>query len=961
MASGERLADDDATPVLTSRAPRAGAAASLARGDLVGRYVILGRVGEGGMGVVYAAYDPELDRRVAIKLVRPDLRDADSRARLLREAKAMARLRHPSVIAIHDIGVVDDQVFLAMEFIDGVTLGAWLREFPRRWQDVLGVFVQAGRGLAAAHQAGVLHRDFKPDNVLVARDGRAIVTDFGLARPTAPTPAEIETLRSTPDGAWQAAHELTDDRQLLGTPPYMAPEQLAGGPADERSEQFAFCVALFEGLYGVRPFAGASVAVLRAAIEAGQLAARPPGRPTPTWLDRAVVRGLSGAPAQRWPSMHALLAVLERGQPRRRWPWVTAGLLAVAGAFAAMRVPVAAAERCSGGELRVSRVWDDTRRQAVLRALLTAGPGDRAATAKAVAREVDGYAQTWAEARRDACLATHARGEQSDAQLERRMDCFDRRLHELEGLLVMLEQAEGDTFVHAAAAVRRLPPPSQCSVGDLRLEASPAEDGPLAGRLAELRTLTLLRQSERVVPLAQELIRDANAVADAAVAIEAQYLLGRAQLDLGDRAAERTLAETYWSAVREGLDELAAQAALERASAGEAAGSAIEAKLEWARHAEAAVLRAGGAPRHLGKLQGLLAAVEEARGDFAAMRAHYERALELFVRAGPAGQGDLGSAHSNYALALSRAGDVRAAIEHYERALANFEEHWGSDHPNAHMVRLHLAARLAWHGEEDRARALLEQARVGLERALGSRHPSLMLSWETLGSLEFASGRYGAARAAFARAYAIALAAFGPADARTLSPLFNLGNVAHALGDLGQARHFFEKALADETARLGPDHPVLVSRLTALGNLATEQRRFDAARDYLERALSVQEAALGHQHIDTAWIRVRQAELAEATGALDQAHELYRDAIAIAEATSATRLDVGRILASLALLERRMRRDADARRDAEAALAVLSRFHDEHEPRLAELRRLLAEIPPTTVAADAPAARHAPR
>ncbi|MCY1061565.1 serine/threonine-protein kinase [Nannocystis sp. SCPEA4] len=964
MASDERLLPDDgATPVLTTRAPRGGAAgsASLARGDIVGRYVILDRVGEGGMGVVYAAYDPELDRRVAIKLVRPDLRDADSHARLLREAKAMARLRHPAVIAIHDIGVVDDQVFLAMEFIDGVTLGAWLREVPRRWQEVLGVFLQAGRGLAAAHQAGVLHRDFKPDNVLVARDGRAIVTDFGLARPTAPTPVELETLRSTPDVGWQSANDLTDARQLLGTPSYMAPEQLAGEPADERSEQFAFCVALFEGLYGVRPFAGGSLEVLRVAIAAGQLVPRPPGRPTPAWLERAVIRGLNGAPSQRWPSMHALLAALERGEPRRRWPWLAAGLLVVAGVFAAVRTPAAAAERCSGSELRVSRVWDDARRQSVRRALLATGTGDRSATSAAVERELDRYAQTWAEARRDACLATHVREEQSDSQLERRMDCFDRRLRELEGLLVMLEQAEGDTLEQAAGAVRRLPPPSRCAVGVLQLEASSTSESPLEKRLAELKTLALLKQSARVLPLAQELVRDADAVADPALPLEARYLLGGAQLDMADRtAAEHTLEETYWSAVRAGLDELAARAALERTSAA-AAGPAVEATLAWARHAEAAVMRAGGDPQLLGKLQGILALVEQTRGDFAATREHYERALELFARAGAAGQGDMASTHANYAGALRRAGDERAAREHHERALELFEEHWGSDHPNTHSVRINLAILLAALGEEERARALLEAARTGLERALGSRHPSLGVVWGTLGGLEYAHGRYGAARAAFARAYALALATYGPGDEHTLPPLFNLGNTAQSMGDLVQARHFFEQVLAAKIALRGPEHPELVHCLTALASVATGQRRFDAAREYLDRALAVQEGAFGRQHIDTAWIRVRQAELAEATGALDQARESYLEAAAIAEtSTNTVRPETGLILHSLALLERRMRRDADARRDAEAALAVLSRFHDEHEPRLAELRRLLAELPPPPLAISARAGRRAP-
>ncbi|MDC0723746.1 serine/threonine-protein kinase [Nannocystis bainbridge] len=958
MASDERsLADDDATPVLTTRASRGSAAgfASLLRGDLVGRYVILERVGEGGMGVVYAAYDPELDRRVAIKLVRPDLRDADSRARMLREAKAMARLRHPAVIAIHDIGEIDDQVFLAMEFIDGVTLGAWLREFPRRWQEVLGVFLQAGRGLAAAHQAAVLHRDFKPDNVLVARDGRAIVTDFGLARPTAPTPAELETLRSAPDVGWQT-HDLTDARQLLGTPSYMAPEQLAGGPADERSEQFAFCVALFEGLHGVRPFAGGSVEVLRAAIAAGQLVPRPPERAVPAWLDRAVTRGLDGAPSRRWPSMQALLAALERGPPHRRWPWLAAGLLALAGVFAAARPATNEAERCSGSELRVRDVWDDARRHALRRALLSAGTGDRSPTAAAVEREVDRYTQAWAGARRDACVATHARGEQSDAQLERRMDCFDRQLRELDGLLTTLEQVAGDTLDHAAGAVRRLPPPGRCAVGELRLEASSAGDDPLARRLAELETLARLKQSARVLPLAQALIRDASEDPDPSLVLAARYLLGGAQLDMGDLpGAQLTLEETYWEAVRAGLDELAARAALDRTSV-TAQGPELEATRTWARHAEAAVMRAGGDPQLLGKLAGILALGEQARGDLAAARAHHERALELLARAGPGARGDLGSAHANFASALRRAGDEQAAREHHERALALFEEHWGSDHPNTHSVRLNLATLLAAHGEEARARTLLDEARVGLERALGADHPSLGVVWGTLGGLEYAHGRHGAARAAFARAYRLALATYGSADERTLTPLFNLGNTAHASGDLGEARQFFERVLAARIALRGPEHPELVRCWTALASVAIDQRRFDAAGEALDRALAIQQSALGRQHIDTAWILVRQAELAEVTGALDRAREHYLEAVAIARATTdAARPDTGLILHSLARLERRMRRDADARGDAEAALAILSRFHADTEPRLAELRRLLAELPPSSEAAGSSA------
>nr|WP_276603040.1 tetratricopeptide repeat protein [Nannocystis pusilla] len=502
-----------------------------------------------------------------------------------------------------------------------------------------------------------------------------------------------------------------------------------------------------------------------------------------------------------------------------------------------------------------------------------------------------------------------------------------------------------------------MPPPSRCAVGDVRLKATNTSDGPLAQRLAELRTLALLKQSPKIVPLAQALVQDADPVADPALALEARYLLGGAQLDMGDQvAAEHTLEETYWSAVRAGLDDLAARAALDRTSA-TAGGPAVEATLTWARHAEAAVLRAGGDPQLLGKLEGILAQVEQARGDFAAARAHFERALELFTRAGAAAQGDLGSVHANYAGALRRAGDERAAQEHHEQALALFEEHWGSDHPNTHSVRLNLATLLAAHGEEARAGLAgpgPRRARAGARR----RPPVARGRVGHLGGLEYAHGRYGAARAAFARAYQLALTTYGPADERTLPPLFNLGNTAHASGDLAAARHFFEQVLAARIALRGPEHPELVRCWTALASVAIDQRRFDAARESLDRALTVQQAAFGPQHIETAWIRVRQAELAEATGVLEEARERYLEAVAIARAsTDAERPETGLILHALALLERSMRLDADAHRDAEAALAILSRFHDAHEPRLAELRQWLAELPPPPAATNTPPPR----
>ncbi|MEM6991923.1 MAG: serine/threonine-protein kinase, partial [Myxococcota bacterium] len=280
--------------------------------------MIVSSVGIGGMGVVYAAYDPELDRKVALKLLRGDvIRNRNTaRTRFVREAKAMARLTQPNVITVFDAGSDDDDdVFLAMEYVQGETLGSWVRRGQRPWQEVVDKFVKAGRGLAAAHDAMIIHRDFKPDNVLLDDTGRVLVTDFGLARAVDSGDDE-----SADEGAAnQAGAELTltQTGAVLGTPAYMAPEQRLGLRPDARGDQFSFCVALYEALYGRRPFAGTSAQEIFSAIEAGELSAPLDAAKTPGRFRRILERGLKADPDERYASMHVLLAELEPSQKRR--------------------------------------------------------------------------------------------------------------------------------------------------------------------------------------------------------------------------------------------------------------------------------------------------------------------------------------------------------------------------------------------------------------------------------------------------------------------------------------------------------------------------------------------------------------------------------------------------------------------------------------------------------------------
>jgi len=312
--------------------------------EAVGRYVILDCIGAGAMGIVYTARDPDLGRKVALKLLRPDPTIAASRdahTRMLREAQAMAQLSHPNVITIYDVGTRGDEVFLAMELVEGGTLTDWMRVPDRPWRDVLSVFRKAGEGLAAAHDAGLVHRDFKPDNVLVGTDGRVRVTDFGLARYAAGEAPPSD--RSQGDAPVELATSMTRAGTLVGTPAYMSPEQLTGKPADARSDLFGFCVALFEALHGERPFAGSSLVELASAIERGDVRrpATPRARRVPAWLRKVVESGLQGSPDRRPPGMRALLDALDAGLSRTRMVRgaAAAALIAAAGLGLVLFVP----------------------------------------------------------------------------------------------------------------------------------------------------------------------------------------------------------------------------------------------------------------------------------------------------------------------------------------------------------------------------------------------------------------------------------------------------------------------------------------------------------------------------------------------------------------------------------------------------------------------------------------------
>ncbi len=334
-------------------------------GATLGRYRLERELGAGAMGVVHAAFDPDLERRIALKVLRGARASREARDRLMREARAMARLAHPNVVTVHEVGTSGGRDFVAMELIHGETLAEWLRSSQRPVAAIIDAFLAAGRGLAAAHAAGIVHRDFKPHNVLRGRDGRIVVTDFGLARQAdGGLPAALDP--ASPGGTPVEANAsgslagITVTGSLLGTPAYMAPEQWSGGAITPATDQFAYCIALWEALAGERPYRGETFEELRLQIAQGPAAidaSRIPRRVLPI-----LRRGLDPIPGRRWPSMDALLGELARAKRR---PWVAfaiaGGTLAAAAVlFVATRPGGAPAPACEAPARDVTTVWSPT-------------------------------------------------------------------------------------------------------------------------------------------------------------------------------------------------------------------------------------------------------------------------------------------------------------------------------------------------------------------------------------------------------------------------------------------------------------------------------------------------------------------------------------------------------------------------------------------------------------------------
>ncbi|MCB9714241.1 MAG: tetratricopeptide repeat protein [Myxococcales bacterium] len=826
--------------------------------ERVGPYVVLERLGAGGMGVVLRAHDPRLDREVAVKLLRREPGGERlgwrARERLMREARAMAHVTHPNVVQVYDVGTDGERVFVAMELVEGPTLSRWLRSSERSVPEILDAFVQAGRGLQAAHERGLVHRDFKPDNVLVGADGRVRVTDFGLARaleepPDGSAPPSATDDEEPDEGSSEAPPAETPPRvsltrtgMVMGTPAYMAVEQHLGQPTDERSDQFSFCVALFEALAGVRPFSGLNNLELARAKQLMQmpaLPARPGLRPA---VPRAIRRGLDPEPERRWPSLAALLEVLQ--PPRRsarRVGLVLAGVgVLVAGLWWSTRPELAT--RCEAGDAQATAVWNAEREHAVGRAFVATGRHHAEGTHRRVAHRMEQHLQDWREAYREVCLST-AR-DPGGAADDGRMRCLDRRLARLEGLAATLEDADGQLVDDAVELVSKQPPSREClrpdDAGSGVVPPTPeiaAQWVALEERVARVEVLLETRRGKQALALARSIEADVGPDAWPPMRAAMLHALGQALEEVGryDEAVAM-LTESTMLASRHGLDEQAARSAAQLTWVLGTLTIDREAAEGWARHARTHAERRGGLVEVEALVGTALGSMYLSLGEPARAEEAYRGVLEAYRSLYGERHPHVAIARSNLGAALIALGDYEPALEQQRQALEIWSTTLGPEHPaRAHGLD-NVALAYAQLGRYEEALRAQHEALELRRRASEVDDLSVATSLNNLGAYEEGLGRYERAEARHREALILYERILEPDDLRVVASRVNLGLALARLGSYGEAEALAVGAVS-ALERSAPDHPFIMHAWIL--RAAVAERRGDAAlaREVVERAL----------------------------------------------------------------------------------------------------------------------------
>ncbi|MBS1119086.1 MAG: serine/threonine kinase family protein [Deltaproteobacteria bacterium] len=879
--------------ITLSELGRTGAAAAASRpalpvlGERVERYEIVGELGAGAMGIVYRARDPELDRELAVKLVQPQAGVAEDelvRQRMLREGRALARIDHPNVVRVFDVGWWRGALFVAMERAPGVSLRLWLAAQPRSARAIVDVFVQCALGLAAAHDAGVIHRDFKPDNVVVDEAGRARVMDFGLAQ-TAPSgrevphdPDPLDRLAATAIASEPGDPRLTRTRGIVGTPAYMAPEQHRGTSIDGRADQFAWCVALAEALGGHRPYRGDTVE--------GMLAAMASGRPElPATIARPVrrvlARGLAFAPDRRFPSMTAVVRAI--APPHHGWPALAVGLATVAvTSVLVVGLRTVPDDPCAGVAAPVAATWNPSRAARIGALFASIGRPFAERTWQYAQAGVERYAGTWTASRVGVCRAGVERGELDAAARAATVRCLERRVIDLEAILARWEHGELDVLATAPHAVDTLVPTARCMTPEL--DAAPATESDrlrlqaLVGRFAAARVASDTGHPLDAEPVLAGLDRELAATPFHALRAELLIELSSVERDLGKREL-----------AREQLVTALAEAETARADRARAAAWIAMAALtadDFVRGSEArdalrlasAVLDHLGNPEDLARLHDATRGLVALRtGDPAEAVAALRRSLDVQP---PLPATERASRTQMLARALIAAGQVDTALAELGGAEALLVSALGPDAPQLVFVLNSMMEPLEYLGHADQAIARGERALALFDASYGKLNPRRIQLLGNLAGMYASAGDRGRARALEEDAVHASERQLGPDAVATANARLNLAITLVKLGEPLPAIGQLDRALVIYTKVLGAEAPVLANvHSTFIGAYGALHQPAEALA-HAQRALAIREVS----NVPAPYVAYSRLELADAlvaAGQRDQGIAMARRALEI--------------------------------------------------------------------------------
>jgi serine/threonine protein kinase/tetratricopeptide (TPR) repeat protein len=1006
----DRGVDLSAETLSSSSAPGArGWASSGPLLQRIGKFVLLERLGIGGMGVVYAAFDSELERKVAIKLVATQSAHQRAQARLFREARAQGQLSHPNVVPVHQVGTLPEGgMFIVMELVKGQTLRAWQHD-RHSWQDIVAIYMAAGEGLAAAHRGNIVHRDFKPDNVLIGEDGRPRVTDFGLAFAASSDSAAGEYAESGPPAAHAeptadaigepaaqraiapATVGAADDRSAVdrdppaqpadpaiasagrrnstlglvaGTPGYMAPEQrLAGGVVDARTDQYAFCVALYEALHGQRPNLPHG-AVRSDAAEWRRASA---DAPYPRWLWDVMMRGLSASPSDRFRSMDALLAELkrhlERGGRRTMLAVAATAAVAIAGITYALSGG-AAPEPCPLATAELHNTWDDATKLRVRQAVLGTGAPFAGSVWASTEAAFDRYARNWLDAQHAACEATHVRHVQSPELLDRRTECLESRRRSFAAATEVLQIRPAQAAMHADDILSSLGAIELCAdTKALLAQGAPAEPATPALRnqiqelrsdLAQARALIATGDVASAEPKVMHADRLATGLEHTAVAGEVLYMKGLVKLTRGELPeAIGLLSKAIERAVSSHQDELAVDSYLALAlGEGSLARRPVEFE-RWLGQGEAWINRLGHAsdPRRI--------TLERARGNLQLTAGDAARAVATLTRGIEAGEHLWGTSDPQLIPLLRDRAAAEAKLQMPTQALADAQRAldlgiraWGPNYPDSARTRRVLGLLyIELLGDTKRGTAEIETAKKLYSDQLGPDSIEVANCEQALSQAGLYRGDYADALEHAERAERIFAERLGSNSTRHGEALNGLGVLRFMRRDFAGSLAAYEAAYPIQVAALGADHPDVGVLLSNTGEALLALGRPEPAEDDFRKALAILRKALGPDHADLA-LPLKGIGLAQLNrGHPDQALEPLQRALALrtdAKAVSDPQ-ELAEIQWGLARTLSALGKDpARARALAEAALNSYRGLGSESADRRQDISRWLLKQPPAS-------------